>query len=182
MRDRVIDLDEEFFALLKKEEIFAFFDFSLSLPGDQTASGLCKISRPKSADSKSHYISLLFMLDAADDPTCQSINEYINGIDWEKLNKSVAGVASVVPMPYLSQRAGIYIREVDIFLAGDKVERLFVERLLSSLARVAGLKAETLIFWDDIPRTEEPAARSESPAPKHASSCIDRLKNFFGKH
>ena len=179
MEDRVIDLDEEFLTLARKEEMFAFFDFSLSLPGAQTASGLCKISRPKSADSKSHYISLLFMLDAADDPKCQSINEYVNRIDWEELNKSIAEVASVVPMPYLSKRAGLYIREVVIYLTGDNLERRFFAKLHSSLARVGGLKAETLIFWDDIPQAEEHLTGSEPSTPKHASSNLERLKNFF---
>jgi len=182
MQDMVIDLDEEFLALLKEEEIFAFFDFSLSLPGGQTASGLCKISRPKSADSKSQYISLLFMLDAADDTKCQAINERLNGIDWDELRKSVAEVLSVVPMPYLSQRAGIYIREVDIYIPGHNPQRLFFENLLSSLATVVDLKAEAPTFWDDIPQAGGSAAKSESPIPKHASSYLDRLKSLFRKH
>jgi hypothetical protein len=181
MSGRVIDLDEEFSTLLKKEKIFAFFDFSLSLPGDQTASGLCKISRPKSADSKSHYISLLFMVDAADDPKSRSINEHMNGIDWGELNKSVVEVTSVLPMPSLSQRAGIYIREVDIYLGGDNFERLFFEKLIVSLARVAGLNAETPVFWDDFPRAEEPATGSEPSEPEHALSYRERLRKFMGK-
>jgi hypothetical protein len=181
-RDGVIDLDEEFFSLLKKEAIFAFFYFSLNLPGDQTAMGLCKISRPKSHDSVSHYISLLFMLDATDAPQCQSIDAHISGIDWAEFTKSLVEVVSVVPMPYLSQRWGLYMREVDIYLAGGDLDRFLLEKLVSSLARVAELKAEEPVFWDDVPEPEELPTGAASSTPKTTSSFMDKLKNFWGKH
>ncbi|MDR3555295.1 MAG: hypothetical protein P4L55_11115 [Syntrophobacteraceae bacterium] len=181
-RSGVIDLDEEFFGLLKEEEIFAFFYISLNLPGDQTAMGLCKISRPKSHDSLSHYISLLFMLDAADAPKCQSIDAHISGINWTEFGQSLVEVVSVVPMPYLSQRAGLYIREVDIYLAGGDLDRSLLEKLVSSLARIAEFKAEEPVFWDDVPEPEELRTGAESSTPKTTASFMDKLKYFWGKH
>lgn len=178
MGDRVIDLDEEFFELLKKEEIFAFFDFNLSLPADRTVSGLCKISRPKSADSGSHYFAMVFMLDAVDDTVCHAISGYFKAIDWEDLRRSVPGIVSFVAMPYLSQSAGIYIKEVDVYLASGNLTRHFLEGFHSSLAGVMKISAENPIYWDDIPQDPKPVANSETPSTTSVTSYLDRLRKM----
>ncbi|MHC1729581.1 MAG: hypothetical protein AB9866_26855 [Syntrophobacteraceae bacterium] len=152
MGGRMIDLDEELLSLLENDEMFAFFDFSLTLPEERTVSGLCKISRPKSADFQSYYISLLFMIDAAESRVCHVIDEHINQINWEDLRDSMPEIISILSMPYLSERSGIYFREIDIYLAVDKLTRPFIARFHPLLAGAMGLKAETPTYWDDMPQ------------------------------
>lgn len=176
MGGRVIDLDEEFLDLLKREEIFAFFDFCLGLPADRTVSGLCKISRPKPADSGSHYFSMVFMLDAVDDTVCRAISEYFKVIDWEDLARSVPGIVSFAAMPYLSQHAGIYIKEVDVYLTAGNLTRPFLEGFHSSLARGMKIRAENPIYWDDIPQEPKPVTSSETLSPTPFRSFLDRLR------
>ncbi|MEN6439241.1 MAG: hypothetical protein ABFD97_11755 [Syntrophobacter sp.] len=154
MGERIIDLDKEFLDSFKKEEMFAFFDITLRLPEERTASGLCKVSKPKSSDSHSYYISLLFLIDDADGTLCQALDGHINRINWDDLNTCVPEIVSVLPMPYLSKRSGIYIREIAIYLTTDKLTRPFVAQLGPLLARTAGIKAEKPTFWDDMPRDE----------------------------
>ncbi len=178
MGDRIIDLDEEFFDLLKKEEIFAFFGFSLSLPEDRTVSGLCKISRPKSADPKLHYFAMVFMLDAVDETVCRAMNEHFKTIDWEALRGSVPGIVDFVAMPLLSQRAGIYIKEVDVYLTAGNLTKPFLEGFHSSLARVMKLGAEDPIYWDDIPQDPKPVKDSETPSTTPVKSYLDRLRKM----
>lgn len=152
---KIIDLDEELLNLLKKEEMFAFFDFSLNLPEAGTASGLCKVSRPRSADSGSYYISLLFLIDADEQRMPRAIDERINKINWKDLSHSVPEIKSILPMPYLSVRAGIYAREIDIYLSVNELTRAFVTGFQPLLARAMGLNAEAPVFWDDMPRDEK---------------------------
>lgn len=151
----IIDLDEELLNLLKKEEMFAFFDFNLNLPEGGTASGLCKVSRPKSADSGTYYISLLFLIDADEPAMSRAIDERINKIKWEDLSRSVHEIKSILPMPYLSVRAGIYAREIDIYLTVNELTRAFVTGFHPLLAQSMGLNAEAPVFWDDMPRGEK---------------------------
>ena len=175
MMDRVIDLDEEYFDLLKKEEIFAFFDFSLRLPGDRNVSGLCKVSRPKSEGAGSHYFAMVFILDAADDAVCQALNEYFKAIDWEDLRGSVPGIVSFVAMPHLSQRAGVYIKEVDVYLTAGNLTRHFLEGFYSSLTGVMKISGENPIYLDDMPQDPKPITSSKPPSAP-ATSYLDRLR------
>jgi len=154
----MIDLYDELLSLIEKEEMFAFFDFSLSLPEGRTVSGLCEISKPKSADSKTHYIALMFLIDAVEEILCHVVDEHINKIDWDDLRDSVPKITSILPMPYLSEHSGIYAREVDIYLFDDNLTRPFIERFQPLLAEVMGFKAETPVFWDDPPRDETTGA------------------------
>ncbi len=178
MGDRVIDLEEEFLDLMKREEIFAFFDFSLSLPADSTVSGLCKISRPKPADSGSHYFSMVFMLDAADDRACRAINEYFKAIDWEELGRAVPGILSFAPMPCLSQRAGVYITEVDVYLTAGGLTKNFLERFHSALAEGMRIRAENPIYWDDLPQELKPVMESKTTSTTPLRSFLDRIRKI----
>ena len=180
MRERIIDLDEEFLNLFKKEEMFAFFDFSLGLPEDRTIPGLCKISRPKSAGANSYYISMLLMIDVDDDTMCRLVDEYMNKINWKDLNVSMPEIVSVLPMPRLSTRAGIYFREVYIYLTADKLTKSFFAQFHPLFAGVTGFRAATPIFWDDMPQDAKPVGMSAPPADKGVAWCVNRLKDFFG--
>lgn len=180
MVERIIDLDEEFLSLFKKEEMFAFFDFGLDLPGDRTASGLCKISRPKAADSDSYYISLLFMIDAAEDAVCQAIHEHIDRINWRELEASVPEIVTVLSLPHTSPRSGIYFREIDIYLSGDKLTKSFFAQFHPRLAEVAAFQAASPIFWDDMPRDAKPVGKSAPPEAKGVAWYIERVKGLFG--
>lgn len=181
MGKRIIDLDEEFLDLFNKEEVYAFFDFSLSLSEERATTGLCKISKPRSAGSKSYYISLLFMIDVSDDAECKDVDEYMEKIDWMALKAAVPGIATILPMPHLSPRSGIYFKIVDVYLTGNQLTRSFLDGFHPLFAKVAGFRAETPVYWDDMPQDiKPPAGKKGHPAPKSVAGYIDRLKALFG--
>jgi hypothetical protein len=179
--DQPIDLDRELMSLVAREEMLAFFDFVLALGGDRdggpTVEGLCKISRPKERRSRVTYLSLLFVVDAADVSAQQALAARFGAIDWDAARAE--GVDGVLPVPHRDAGAGLFLKEVDVFLDGSRVaDAAFVrETLLPSIVRATGIRPGELTVWQSSPA---PAATPSSNSDAASESLVDRLRRLLG--
>jgi hypothetical protein len=177
----MIDLTRQLIDLFNKEQMLAFFDFQLTPAGNEPVSGLCKISRPKGKGEQTQYVSLLFLIDTPNDALWEHVNIFVNHIGWDAFRRELPGVDTVLSIPHLIHKTGIYFKETAIYLSGDiTVSKYFVSnKLYPAILRVMALKAGELVFWEDLPESKEQikgiAGAKESP-----QSLVSRLKDLFG--
>jgi hypothetical protein len=177
----MIDLSRQLIDLFNKEQMLAFFDFQLTLVGNEPVSGLCKISRPKGTGEQTQYVSLLFLIDTPSDALWEHVNTFVNHISWEAFKRELPMVDTVLSIPHLIHKTGIYFKETAIYLSSDHaVSKYYVSsKLYPAILKVMGLKAGELIFWEDLPESKQEINRlaSEKGSPH---SLVARLKDFFG--
>lgn len=151
MSNYVVDLDKELDELLKKEEIFAFFDIQIPTPSKKMVSGLCRVSKPKMGESKSVYFSLLFILDIPDSETWRETDNIMNNIPWDEFEKHSKRVRYVLPMFSQSLKSGNYFKEVCLYVSnmGDFSRDYLFEILFPIVSKITGFKTGELIFLDE---------------------------------
>jgi hypothetical protein len=177
---KAIDIDQELRELVATEEVLGYFDFVLPLDEGGTRreiEGLCKVSRPRERNSRSTYLSIFFIVDAPDEATRQAVDAHMKRADWTACGDALAGVDCVLAIPHRGAGAGLFLKEVDVYLDGTQPPNAaFVrEALQPAIARTAGLRPGELTVWDE---TESAAAR---PAPAPSESLLDRLRRFAGR-
>ena len=177
----MIDLDRQLLDLFKKERMLAFFDFRVHLGDAEPLSGLCKISQPKGGSQQPQYLSLLFLIDTPDDTAWQQVDAYTEHLDWNAFMRELPGVVTVLPIPHLHRGAGIYFKEVDIYLDSSvTIAKPYVmSTLYPAILRVVGLTGGEVVFWDVVPEGKQ---ELQGFALEKESSCsvVQRLKDFFG--
>jgi|WetSurMetagenome_2_1015567.scaffolds.fasta_scaffold07906_8 hypothetical protein len=177
----MIDVNQQLIDLFNKEKMLAFFDFRLNLGGDESVSGLCKISRPKGTGEQIQYISLLFLIDTPNEAVGQQVDTFTRNIGWSSFREAMPGVQTVLPIPAGQQGAGIYFKETDIYLNSDVVisKAYVASKLYPAISNIVGLRAGELVFWDDLPEKKQ-AFQGIVPGEKPGQSIVSRLKDFFG--
>lgn len=176
-----IDIDRELRDLVATEEVLAYFDFALSLDDGGTRreiEGLCKVSRPRERNSRSTYLSLFFIIDAPDEPTYRAIDTHMKRADWTSCGISVPGVDCVLAIPHRSTGAGLFLKEIDVYLDGSQPPNATFVRdaLQPAIARTAGLRPGELTIWEE---GEADAARPAAAAP--SETLLNRLRRFAGR-
>ncbi len=177
----MIDLNQQLIDLFNKEEMLAFFDFQLSLSGNEPVSGLCKISRPKDTDQHTQYISLLFLIDTPNGAIWEHVNAYAENIDWSKFEAELPGIETVLSIPHLHHGTGIYFKETAIYLKSDAAASKYYvsNKLYPAILKIMGLRAGELVFWEDLPETKH-QLKSVLAEKESSQSMLSRLKDFFG--
>ena len=176
-----IDIMQEFVDLYGKEEMLAFFDFSVDRPGKEPISGLCRISRPKSSGAKMQYLSLTFVADTPDEEAFATIRTVLDRIDTDSVRRAVAEVTEVVNMPAFGSAADSYVGQADILLSTAPDKQFLAMRLLPAIRRVMQVKPTEVVWWAE-PAT--PAAASPLPAVPAASgdSLVGNIRNYLAKN
>ncbi len=183
--DPVIDLDKELADLFEKEDVFGFFDVSLTMGAAGTISGICKVSKPRGAKSEPKYFSLLFIIDIPDKDVKTEVEKHVSGIDWNAFVRISGNVQRVLPMMPRSLPSGTYFKEVYIYpenMAGFSKQYVF-ERLYPSIPAVTGFRTGEMVFWDSI---GESAKGAGGPGPenlaqgKEKASFLERIRNILG--
>ena len=176
---KAIDIDRELQELVASEELLAFFDFLLRVElGDGTlreVEGLCKVSRPRERRSRSTYLSTFFVIDAADAAVHRALDAHMKRVDWNACGDVTEGVDIVVPIPHRSGGAGLFLKEIDVYLDGSRPpDAGFVRDVLQpALVIATGMRPGDLTVWD------EPAAPGAVSAER--DSLIARLRRLAGK-
>jgi len=177
----MIDLTKQLIDLFNKEQMLAFFDFQVTPGGNEPVSGLCKISRPKGTGEQIQYVSLLFLIDTPTDAAWEQVNSFVSNIGWDAFKRELAGAETVLSIPHLIHKTGIYFKETAIYLSSSvTVSKYYVSnKLYPAILRVMGLRAGELVFWEDLPESKQEikSLRSEKGSPQ---SLVARLKDFFG--
>jgi len=173
---REIDIEQELRELAAKEQVLAFFNFVLPLPGAGEVEGLCKVAHPQERNSRVSYVALLFVVDAPDAAVLRAVDAHMRAIDWDGI--SIAGVTGVLAVPHRSAGAGLFLKEVDVYLEDSQVaSAAFVRNVLQpAVARVAKLRPGELTVWEEA-APAAPAAPAPAPA---GASLVGRLRRMVG--
>ncbi len=180
-KQQPIDIVREFVDLYGREDMLAFFDFSVERPGKEALSGLCRISKPKSGGAKMQYLSLTFVVDTPDEEARTAVAEVLERIDTDRVKHAVAEVSEVVCMPSIASSVQSYVTQADLLLDAEPDRPLIVQRLLPAIRRIMGVKPTELVWWADAAAAGTPSSRP----PVHetaGSSVVDSLRNYVAKH
>lgn len=179
---KAIDIDQELRDLVASEEVLAYFDFVLPL-GDPAGAGrdvegLCKVSRPRERNSRSTYLSLFFIVDAHDEVTHRAIDAHMSRADWSSCGASVAGVDCIMAIPHRSATAGLFLKEVDVYLDGSQPANtpFLRDALQPAIARAVGLRPGELTVWEEAAADVAPPA-----AAAQSETLLGRLRRFSGR-
>jgi len=176
-----IDIMQEFVDLYGKEEMLAFFDFSVERPGRPAISGLCRISRPKSRGAKMQYLSLTFVADTADEDARTAIAAVLARLETDGLRRVVAEVSEVVTMPTMGGATDSYVAQSDILLDSAPDKQFIAMRLLPAVRRLMQVKPTEVVWW-----AEPEASTASKPRPPVAaesgSSIVGSIKNYLSSH
>jgi hypothetical protein len=163
---KAIDIDGELRDLVASEEVLAYFDFVLPLGTDAAGQieGLCKVSRPRERNSRSTYLSLFFIVDAHDEASRRAIDTHIGRADW---SASVPGVDCVLAIPHRDATAGLFLKEVDVYLDGSHPPTAsFVRDVLQpAIARATGVRPGEVTAWEESPQSEAGRAGTATAPP-----------------
>ena len=173
-----IDIMQEFVDLYGKEEMLAFFDFSIERPGKEAIAGLCRISRPKSSGAKMQYLSLTFVVDTPDEDAHDAVGTVLERIDADSLRRAVAEVSEVVSMPGIGTASQTYVAQADILLDTAPDQQFIALRLLPAIRRLMQVKPTEVVWWAE-PAT--PSPRPAVPAQSEAS-LVGNIKSYLSKN
>lgn len=176
-----IDIMQEFVDLYGKEEMLAFFDFSVERPGKAPISGLCRISRPKSSSAKMQYVSLSFLADTPDEDAQTAIAAVLDRIDTASLRRAVVEVSEVVIMPSVGRASDSYVGQADILLDAAPDKQLIALRLLPAIRRLMQVKPTEVVWWAEPPAGDAPPPRAAGPEQSGAS-LVGNIKTYLAKN
>lgn len=174
---KAIELDQEMRDLFADEEVLAYFDCALALraaeAGAGRVDGLCKISRPRARRSRSTYLSLIFIFDAPDAPTQAAVAAHVAAIEWASC--TAPGIDCVLAIPHRDASAGLFLKEIDVYLDGNRppTPEFLREVLQPAVARVMGVVPGALTVWE--------AAEQPPPAPSADDTLLGRLRRLAGR-
>jgi hypothetical protein len=177
-RMKAIELDRELRDLVSTEEVLAYFDFVLPLgaPGGtrDEVEGLCKVSRPRARRSHSTYLSLMFIIDAQDAAVQTLLRTHFGQIDWAAC--AAPGIDCVLAIPHREPSAGLFLKEVDVYLDREQAPsaKFLRDVLQPALARSARLVPGELTVW------EETAEVSPQQAAAGGETLLSRLRRLAG--
>ncbi len=176
MTSKPIDIIQEFVELYTHEETLAFFEFQIS-EGESAVPGLCRISKPKSADGRSKYVSLTFTFDAPDERTRAVVDAALANLEDERLRELLPTVTAVVPLPPMTRSSETYVRQLDLMLEAhiDPGKLFIAGRLLPAVQHVAQLTPGAVMWW------EEAANAARAPVEPDATGLADRVKRYLGR-
>ena len=182
MSDRKpIDIMQEFVDLYGKEEMLAFFDFSVERPGKEPITGLCRISRPKGRGAKMQYLSLTFVADTPDADAYRVISQALERIDAGGLRRSVAEVSEVVSMPSIGGATESYVAQTDILLDTAPDTQFIASRLLPAIRRLMQVKPTEVVWWAEPAASRRAGTRPALPADSGAS-LVGSIRSYLSKN
>jgi len=151
--EKVIDLKQQLIGLFDKENVLAFFDFQLAVDQNESVQGLCKISEPKEGESKSNYLSILFIIDTINDMVEAKVDTLIKGISWNGFKACLYGSNMIIPMPHVGSETQHYLKEVEIYLNPQILasRSYIVDNLYPAILKILGCTSNELTFWDELP-------------------------------
>jgi hypothetical protein len=169
------DIVQEFVDLYKREEMLAFFDFTLEREGRDPISGLCRISQPKRGKSKMRYLSLTFLADTPDADARAAVQAVLASLEGSGLKASLPEVFEVVLVPVMSAGGENYVGQIDLLLDRDlDTDRRFLSvRLLPAIRQCTGAKAGEMVWWDS-------AESRPTPPAERTGSLLSRLMQLLG--
>ena len=178
-----VDIFQEFVAQYAREEMLAFFEFTMDLEASGSAPGLCRISQPKQGSSRLRYLSLTFVVDTPNEAARVVIQHALAHLTEATLQAALPQAAGVVPTPSMHTGPEHYIKQIDILLGTGAIpdKRFIAESLLPALQQIFPLKISEVSWWDVGSADPHDLYSKPLAAAEEGSSLVDSLKNFFRK-
>lgn len=178
-----VDIFQEFVAQYAREEMLAFFEFTMDLEASGSVSGLCRISQPKQGSSRLKYLSLTFVLDTPDEAARVVIQHALAHLTEPTLQAALPQAAGLVPTPSMHTGPAHYIKQIDILLGAGTIpdNRFIAESLLPALQQILPLTIGEVSWWDVGSADPHELHSQPLAAAEEDSSLVDSLKDFFRK-
>jgi len=170
-----IDIERELQDLVASEEVLAFFDVTVPLASGPIE-GLCKVSRPRERRSRATYLSLMFVIDAADGAVLRAIDAHMGAADWNACGSATPGVDCILEIPHRGSTAGLFLKEIDVYLDGSRpADAAFLRDVLQpAIASAAQLQVGEITVWED------PKAATAKPSAASSQTLLSRLRRLTG--
>jgi hypothetical protein len=175
-----VDIYQEFVAQYAREEMLAFFEFTLEPEGWGPVPGLCRISQPKQGSSSLRYLSLTFVVDTPDEKAKAAIERVLAHLSETTLQAALPQIAGLVATPSMHTGPEHYIKQIDILLDARTIpdKRFISEQLIPALQQIFPLQISEVSWWEV--RSGGPHTPGGEPHPED-TSLVANLKNFFRK-
>jgi len=176
-----IDILQEFVAQYAREEMLAFFEFTLERAGHEPLPGLGRISQPKQGSSSLRYLSLAFVFDTPNEAAKTAIEQVLAHLTETSLRASLPQAAGLVPTPSMHTGPEHYIRQIDILLGAHTTpdKRFISESLMPALHKILPLQFSEVSWWEVRPQGLHDASHAPQAREEHGTSLVASLKNFF---
>jgi hypothetical protein len=181
--DQPIDLMQDLANLYAREEMLAFFDFTVECRNGAPVCGLCRIARPKQASSGAHYISLTFVVDTPDEAARAAAQTAIDRIAPQPLRAVLPEVREVIAVPSINSTPDSYVAQADLLMHSDPTRPFITGQLVPAVAKLARMTVTDLTWWSSspaAPRKDAPAtAKSRPPLAEAQGSLVTRLSTYL---
>jgi hypothetical protein len=176
--EQPIDIMQQFVDMYAREEMLCFFDFGIARPGQSELSGLCRISKPKQGQSSLRYLSMVFVVDTPDDASRREVQALFARLEGDSLRVFVPQIAEVLAVPAPTTHRENYVHQIDLLLDADiePDERFVSAMLLPAVRKLGGMRTSEMVWWEDNPSDEEPAAPNRGER-----SFLDGLRRVFDR-
>jgi len=175
--DGPIDIMQDFADLYAREEMLAFFDFTIGRGEAPPISGLCRISKPKGSATSSHYLSLTFVIDAPDEATRKAAQEALDQLEPDRVRKALPEIREVITVPTINSGSENYVVQADLLMQAAPGRPFIVQQLVPTIERTTGLKMTDFVWWQTTPSGSAKAAAAPSPEPE--GSMVSRLSKYL---
>jgi hypothetical protein len=182
-QQKQVDIFQEFVAQYAREEMLAFFEFTLELEDRGSVAGLCRISQPKQGSSKLKYLSLTFVVDTPDEAARFAIEKVLAHPTETPLQAALPQAAGLVPTPSLHTGPEHYIQQIDILLGVNTTpdKRFIIERLVPALQKIFPLQISEVSWWEARAEGPHDSGSHLHAVVEQSASLVANLKNFFRK-
>ncbi len=188
LTDGPLDLMQELSDAFKKENMLAYADLRLEVPGQEPIMGLCKVAMPKNPTPGMNYLSLIFIMDITGTEALQGVNQALAKFTGESLKGRMPRVQEVVSLPPAQASREHYIRQLDILLEAQfrPDAEYILERLFPAIHELTAIQTEGPVWWD-TPQVSQVRPRPKAPpAPDKGDkgekgSFLDKIKTFLQK-
>lgn len=179
MKEAPIDLSRQLKDLISREEMLAFFDFTLRTADGRTVSGLCKLSSPPQG-GKSRSITLLAIIDLPDDTDRQGVYDYFKLVDWSSLPEKLSAVDWALAHPAFHVRSQSLIQQVDVAFASVSIlNPHFIRDILCPvIVSVMGVDPSPPVLWAKMAVMDEPPQHRDATPPERGG-IVEWVKGLF---
>jgi len=181
-QQKPIDIFREFIDQYAREDMLAFFEFTVNLAGQGLVPGLCRISQPKAGSSRLKYLSLTFVIDTPEEETRPPLQKVLSRIEETKLRTILPQVAGVVPTPTIYTGSEHYIKQIDVLLSDNSIpdQGFILEKLVPALREITQIEISEVSWWDVRAEDLHDLHSRHVAEEEHSPSLVERLKRFFG--
>ena len=181
------DIHQDLLDLFKSEDFIAYFELSVTAPGQPPISGLCKISRSKKEEvydaGHSGYLSLILIMDTPDDESHRAVRGVMYGFDEDSLRRFLPELDMMIPMPDINVGSHMYVKHVDVTLKTKSFDErsLIMDRIVPFFRECLNAEVSNIEWWEDRVRPAAVSKRKAVQNKQEPDSLFNKVKRLLGR-